>query len=173
MPGTWPAAEDRSALDDMLCIAAAKSKSKGKGKDKGKGRDFLRALIDRRPLPSVKIDIPVVDKRETFDIEKWALTNDANYIALSFVQCPEDVIECRTNYDGKPIKIVSKIENVEGFKNFDAILKESDGISITHGDLGMEIQDEVLQKTKAAGKLAICATKTAPSSSSLTLAMVC
>ena len=135
-------------------------------------RDFLRALIDRGPLPTVKIDIPVVDKRETFDIEKWALTNASNYIALSFVQCPEDVIKCRTNYDGKPIKIVSKIENVEGFKNFDAILKESDGIVVTHGDLGMEIQDEVLQKTKAAGKLAICATKQL-NWSSLTLAKVC
>ena len=99
-----------------------------------KGRCFLRAIIDRRLLPSVKIDIPVVDKRETFDIEKWALTNDSNYIALSSVQCPEDVIECRTNYDGRPIKIVSMIENVEGylgesyhrchlenFKNFDGV----------------------------------------------------
>jgi len=100
------------------------------------------------------------------------LTNGANYIALSFVQCPEDVIECRKNYDGKPIKIVSKIENVEGFKNFEAILKESDGIVVTHGDLGMEIQDVILQKTKAAGKLAICATKTEPSSC-ITLAKVC
>ena len=158
-----------------------------------KGRGFLRAMIDRRPQPSVKIDIPVVDKRETFDIEKWALTNDANYIALSFVQCPADVI------DGKPIKIVSKIENVEGFKNFDAILRVSDGIVVTHGDLGFDIDDEadvdhvrrgkmvfraqkiMLQKTKAAGKLAICATKryhrvnnfTFPWQSSLTLAKVC
>ena len=90
-------------------------------------------------------------------------------------------------YDGKPIKIVSKIENVEGFKNFDAILKESDGIVVTHGDLGMPIEDEanedhirrgklvfraqkiMLQKTKAANKMAICATKQR-NWSSLTLA---
>jgi len=118
-------------------------------------------------VPGVKVDIPVVDEREIFDIEKWAVPNDADYIALSFVQCPEDVIECRKYCDGKPIKIISKIENVEGLKNFDAILKESDGIMVARGDLGMEIpvekifmaQKMMLQKTKAAGKLAICATE--------------
>jgi len=118
-------------------------------------------------VPGVKVDIPVVDEREIFDIEKWAVPNDANYIALSFVQSPEDVIECRKHCAGKPIKIISKIENVEGLKNFDAILEESDGIMVARGDLGMEIpmekifmaQKMMLQKTRAAGKFAVCATE--------------
>jgi len=107
-------------------------------------------------VPGVKVDIPVVDEREIFDIEKWAVPNDADYIALSFVQCPEDVIECRKHCAGKPIKIISKIENVEGLKNFEAILEESDGIMVARGDLGMEIpmekifmaQKMMLQKTR-------------------------
>merc|ERR1712176_918343 len=66
-------------------------------------------------VPGVKVEIPVVGEREIFDIEKWAVPNGADYIALSFVQSPADVIECRKHCDGaaKPIKIISKIENVE------------------------------------------------------------
>merc|ERR1719284_2162632 len=96
-----------------------------------------------------------------------AVLTSANYIALSFVQSPDDVKECRKHCAGKDIKIISKIENVEGLKNFDAILAESDGIMVARGDLGMEIpmekiwmaQKMMIQKTKAAGKFAICATE--------------
>ena len=42
-------------------------------------------------VPGVKVEIPVVGEREIFDIEKWGVPNDADYIALSFVQSPEDV----------------------------------------------------------------------------------
>merc|ERR1740138_92131 len=118
-------------------------------------------------VPGVKVNLPVVDEREIKDIVDWAVPNDADYIALSFVQSPDDVKECRKHCADKPIKIISKIENVEGLKNFDAILAESDGIMVARGDLGMEIpmekifmaQKMMLAKTKAAGKFAVCATE--------------
>merc|ERR1719226_399284 len=118
-------------------------------------------------VPGVKVDIPVVGEREVKDIEQWAVPNNADYIALSFVQSAEDVKECRKHCAGKPIKVISKIENVEGLKNFDAILAESDGIMVARGDLGMEIpmekifmaQKMMIAKTKAAGKYVVTATE--------------
>merc|ERR1719219_1702659 len=118
-------------------------------------------------VPGVKVDIPVVGEREIKDIEEWAVPNNADYIALSFVQSAEDVKECRKHCAGKPIKIISKIENVEGLKNFEEILAESDGIMVARGDLGMEIPMEkvwmaqkfMIGKTKAAGKYVVTATE--------------
>jgi len=118
-------------------------------------------------VPGVKVDLPVVGDREVTDIVDWAVPNNADYIALSFVQSPEDVKECRKHCAGKPIKIISKIENVEGLKNFDAILAESDGIMVARGDLGMEIpmekvwmaQKMMISKCKAAGKYVVTATE--------------
>jgi len=120
-------------------------------------------------VPGVKVNIPVVDEREIFDIKEWAVPKGADYIALSFVQSPEDVKACRKACEGssKQIKIISKIENVEGLKNFDAILEESDGIMVARGDLGMEIpmekifmaQKMMIAKSKAAGKFVVTATE--------------
>eukprot|EP00929_Paragymnodinium_shiwhaense_P020360 TRINITY_DN135_c0_g2_i3.p1 TRINITY_DN135_c0_g2~~TRINITY_DN135_c0_g2_i3.p1 ORF type:complete len:492 (+),score=139.74 TRINITY_DN135_c0_g2_i3:215-1477(+) len=118
-------------------------------------------------VPGVKVDIPVVGERELFDIKDWAVPNNADYIALSFVQSAQDVKDCRAACGGKPIKIVSKIENVEGLKMFDEILAESDGIMVARGDLGMEIpmekiwmaQKMMIHKAKAAGKFVITATE--------------
>merc|ERR1711879_696072 len=118
-------------------------------------------------VPGVKVDIPVVGEREITDIEGWAVPNNADYIALSFVQSPDDVKECRKHCADKPIKIISKIENVEGLKNFEEILAESDGIMVARGDLGMEIpmekvwmaQKMMISKTRAAGKYVVTATE--------------
>merc|ERR1712066_1149675 len=118
-------------------------------------------------VPGVKVDIPVVGEREIKDIEEWAVPNNADYIALSFVQSADDVKECRKHCAGKPIKIISKIENVEGLKNFEDILEESDGIMVARGDLGMEIplekifmaQKMMIKKPKAAGKYVVTATE--------------
>eukprot|EP00401_Gymnodinium_catenatum_P053589 CAMPEP_0117562848 /NCGR_PEP_ID=MMETSP0784-20121206/55182_1 /TAXON_ID=39447 /ORGANISM="" /LENGTH=404 /DNA_ID=CAMNT_0005360459 /DNA_START=72 /DNA_END=1286 /DNA_ORIENTATION=+ len=117
-------------------------------------------------VPGVKIDLPVVDEREIFDITQWAVPNKADYIALSFVQCAQDIKDCR-KHCGDKIEIIAKIENVEGIRNFDEILAEADGIMVARGDLGMEIPMEkiwmaqkwMLKKARAAGKIAVTATE--------------
>jgi len=141
----------------------------------GTGPDYVdtKVLNDGRlgekknvNVPGVKINLPVVDEREINDIVNWAKPNNADYIALSFVQCTEDILECR-KYCGDKIKIIAKIENVEGLRNFDAILKEADGIMVARGDLGMEIpmekiwmaQKMMIKKCKDAGKICVTATE--------------
>merc|ERR1712003_379907 len=142
----------------------------------GKGEDYVmtKVLNDGKlgekknvNVPGVKVDIPVVGEREIKDIVEWAVPNNADYIALSFVQSADDVKECRKHCGDKPIKIISKIENVEGIKMFDEILAEADGIMVARGDLGMEIPMEkiwlaqkwMVQKTRAAGKIIVTATE--------------
>merc|ERR1712050_602837 len=142
----------------------------------GTGEDYVmtKVLNDAKlgekknvNVPGVKVDIPVVGEREIKDIVEWAVPNSADYIALSFVQSADDVKECRKHCAGKAIKIISKIENVEGLKNFEEILAESDGIMAARGDLGMEIpmekvwmaQKMMISKTKAAGKYVVTATE--------------
>ncbi|CAJ1450628.1 unnamed protein product [Effrenium voratum] len=96
----------------------------------------------------------------------WAVPHSAHYIALSFVQSAEDILECR-KHCASDTKIIAKIENVEGLRNFDAILQEADGIMVARGDLGMEIPIEriwmaqkfMIKRCKEAGKMAVTATE--------------
>jgi pyruvate kinase len=117
-------------------------------------------------VPGVKVDLPVVDEREIKDIKEWAIPSKADYIALSFVQCAQDILDCR-KHCGPGIKIIAKIENVEGMRNYDEILAVTDGIMVARGDLGMEIPMEkiwmaqkwMIKKAKEAGKIVVTATE--------------
>ncbi|WP_455139515.1 pyruvate kinase [Candidatus Hodarchaeum mangrovi] len=93
----------------------------------------------------------------------------ADYIAASFVRRKEDILAIKeklTEYNS-PIKIISKIENRDGIKNFDEILKVSDGIMVARGDLGIEIpseqvplvQKQLIRKCNSLGKPVIVATQ--------------
>lgn len=61
-----------------------------------------------------------------------------NFVAASFVQCAQDVLDIRATLGtaGRHIQIISKIENTAGLENFDEILEVTDGVMVARGDLG-------------------------------------
>ena len=96
-------------------------------------------------LPGVKVDIPVLTAKDIDDLQNFAAKHKVDYVAASFVQSAADVEFIRYYLDeagASHIKIISKIENLEGLNNFDEILEATDGIMVARGDLGMEIPSE-------------------------------
>ncbi len=120
-------------------------------------------------IPYVHLDFPYMSEQDEKDLI-FGIEQDVDFVAASFVRSKEDVIAMRKfldYYGGHSIKIIAKIENMEGVENFDEILKHSDGIMVARGDMGVEIEFERLpglqkrfiQKCYRAGKMVIIATQ--------------
>lgn len=120
-------------------------------------------------IPNVHIDMPYISEADEKDLI-FGIEQDVDFISASFVRSKEDVIALRKflNYHGgHAIKIISKIENIEGIENFDEILANSDGIMVARGDMGVEIeferlpgiQKKFIRKCYQAGKMVITATQ--------------
>ena len=94
-------------------------------------------------IPGVRIDLPAVSERDMRNIA-YAAEMGVDFIAHSFVRSAEDVRKVQEILDsfGSEAKIISKIENQEGLDNFDDILRESYGIMVARGDLGIEVPAE-------------------------------
>ena len=96
-------------------------------------------------VPGMKIDLPSVTEKDRRFIE-WAVKNDVDFIAHSFVRSAGDVRavqEILDRYDS-PIKIISKIENQQGIDNLDEIVEASYGVMVARGDLGVELPAEAI-----------------------------
>lgn len=128
-------------------------------------------ISDRKSLniPNTIIDMPYMSEKDRADI-LFGIAQDVDFIAASFVRTFEDVQELRAFLNvngGEKIKIISKIENSQGIKNLDTIIRLSDGIMIARGDMGVEvpfselpaIQKEIIKKCYRAGKHVITATQ--------------
>ncbi|MFH1352181.1 MAG: pyruvate kinase [bacterium] len=89
--------------------------------------------------PDTVIDFPYTVEEDVPKIS-FAVKNRVDYIADSFVRNARDVEELRGRLKGTGVKIISKIENPEGVRNFDAILRRSDAMMIARGDLGVEME---------------------------------
>lgn len=120
-------------------------------------------------VPNTHLEMPYMSAADESDL-LFGIENDVDFVAASFVRCAKDVIDLRKflNYHGgHKIRIISKIENIEGVNNFDEILEYSDGIMVARGDMGVEvdfeklpgIQKKFIRKCYSAGKMVITATQ--------------
>ena len=116
-------------------------------------------------VPSVVLPLSSLSEKDRKDLE-FLCQLGVDWMALSFVQRPEDVTEGAALVAGRA-KILSKIEKPAAIDDFDAILEVSDGIMVARGDLGVElpvqklpaIQKQLIHKCREAGKPVIVATQ--------------
>ncbi len=116
-------------------------------------------------VPDVVLPVAALSDKDRADLE-FACALGVDWLALSFVQRPEDVTEARLLAKGRAA-ILSKIEKPAAVKAFDAILAVSDGIMVARGDLGVEcpvqavppIQKRLVRAARAAAKPVIVATQ--------------
>ncbi len=96
-------------------------------------------------LPGIKVNLPAITEKDKRDI-RFAMEQEVDFIALSFVRSADDIRELRQLLGEKAekIKVIAKIEDQEGIKNLEDIVQVSDGIMVARGDLGVEIPLENL-----------------------------
>ncbi len=124
-------------------------------------------ISDRKGVnvPGVVLPLAALSDKDRADLE-FACTLGVDWLALSFVQRPEDVEEARRLAQGRA-SIISKIEKPAAVKAFDSILEASDGIMVARGDLGVElpvqnlppIQKRLVVACREGGKPVIVATQ--------------
>ena len=91
-------------------------------------------------FPNTKISMPSLTSKDLLDLQ-FALEQDVDWIGLSFVRSARDIIELKHIISGekRKAKVIAKIEKPEAIDDIDAIIKESDGLMVARGDLGVEI----------------------------------
>ncbi len=119
-------------------------------------------------VPNAVLSMPYVNDSDRADII-FGCEMGFDFVAASFARSKEDILEIRKILDehNSPMKIIAKIENMQGIQNLEEILSVSDGIMVARGDMGVEVPMEevpVLQKkmikmAEAQGKHVITATQ--------------
>jgi pyruvate kinase len=119
-------------------------------------------------LPGTYLPIPSITQADRDNLA-FALEQDVDYVALSFVRRPEDVEDLKKLVlaAGSRARVVAKIEKSEAMEHLDAIVDVSDGVMVARGDLGVEIgaaavplaQKRIIRLGREAGKVVITATQ--------------
>lgn len=120
-------------------------------------------------IPNVSIPMPYISPVDKADL-LFGIEQGVDYIAASFVRSADDVLHLRNllnSNGGEMIRIISKIENIQGVNAIDEIIEVSDGIMVARGDLGVEIpfkeipvlQKRMIQKCIQKGKIVVTATQ--------------
>ncbi len=128
---------------------------------------FGGPLSDRKGVnvPDVVLPIPALTEKDRIDLD-FALNAGVDYIGLSFVQRPEDVIEAREIAAGRAW-IMVKMEKPQALDNLDEIIRLSDAVMVARGDLGVELppeevplaQKRIVRTARQMGKPVVVATQ--------------
>jgi len=138
------------------------------------GPDYADCLVlnggeisDRKGVnvPDVILPLAALSEKDRADLD-FICDLGIDWLALSFVQRAEDIVDARNLIAGRA-SVISKIEKPSAVKSFDEILKVSDGVMVARGDLGVElpvqnvppIQKRLVRKCRAAAKPVIVATQ--------------
>ncbi len=119
-------------------------------------------------LPGVDVSAPALSEKDRTDIG-FALRYGVDFVALSFVRRPEDVIEAKRllTHDNISIPVIAKIEKPQALERLGDIIDVSDGIMVARGDLGVEMgpekvplwQKRIIEESNKRGKIVITATQ--------------
>src|SRR5690606_13869157 len=100
-------------------------------------------------LPNTPLPIPSMTEKDHKDLE-WAMSQNVDYIALSFVRTAEDCIQAKNRIKalnkrtlGRPL-LVAKIEKAEAIANLPEIIEATDAVMVARGDLGVETSVELV-----------------------------
>jgi len=119
-------------------------------------------------LPGVEVSAPALSEKDRNDIG-FALRHGVDYVALSFVRRPEDVVEAKRllTVDQVSIPVIAKIEKPQALERLGEIIDVADGVMVARGDLGVELgpekvplwQKRIIEETNKRGKIVITATQ--------------
>ncbi len=119
-------------------------------------------------VPGAVLSMPYISQADYDDII-FGIEHGFDFIAASFARTKEDILEVRKilNERGSKMKIIAKIENMQGINNLEEILQVSDGIMVARGDMGVEVameevpilQKKMIKMAVAQGKHVITATQ--------------
>jgi pyruvate kinase len=119
-------------------------------------------------LPDTKISLPSLSEKDLNDLD-FIISQEIDWIALSFVRRPDDITDLRSILKGKQsnAKIIAKIEKPEALEHLREIILASDAVMVARGDLGVElpleqipmIQKNIIRKCIHRAKPVIIATQ--------------
>jgi len=119
-------------------------------------------------FPNTELGVDILTEKDRKDIA-WGVENEVDFMAISFVQTAQDMIDAReiVNTLGGKQMLIAKIEKFDAIKNIDGILEASDGLMVARGDLGIEVpyyevpnlQKMLIHKANFAAKPVITATQ--------------
>jgi len=119
-------------------------------------------------IPNADLSVSALTEKDKKDLE-FGIENKVDFVALSFVRSPKDIIELRETLNNakSEAKIIAKIETPQAIKNIDEIITLSDGVMVARGDLAIEVEAEkvpalqkmIIKKCNEKGKPVITATQ--------------